>query len=258
MILAIDVGNTNVVIGCVEEGKVYKTVRIRTEHNSTTAEYAIKLKSLLEVFEIDPHSFEGAVMSSVVPTVSISISIAVKLITDLECLNVGPGVKTGMNLKIDDPSTVGCDLVVGGVAAIGCYSVPAIIMDLGTATTITLVDESRSFRGGAIIPGLRLSYAALASGTSLLPEISISAPGKVIATNTVDCMRSGAVYGTAAMIDGMIDRMEAEIGQKCTLIATGGLASAIIKNCSHEIIYDADLILKGLWIIYQKNRKQKN
>ena len=255
MILAVDVGNTNIVLGCIENGEILNIVRIRTETNSTSSEYAIKLKELLDIFEVDPKGFEGAILSSVVPPVNVQLSIAIKLITDVDCIIVGPGIKTGMNVKIDDPGTLGCDLVVGGVAAINYYGVPSIVIDMGTATTITMIDKDKAFRGGAIIPGIKLSLSALSSGTSLLPDISITPPEKVVSTNTVDCMRSGAVFGTASMLDGMIDRMEEEYGEKCTVIATGGLASSIVRQCRHDVICDNDLLLKGLWVLYQKNIK---
>ncbi len=252
MILGIDVGNTNIVIGCLEEGSVTNTVRLRTE-SGTAAEYAIKLRQLFDFLGIDSRSFEGAILSSVVPPVTDPLRQAVEWLTGVKCLQVGPGMKTGMNVRIDDPGTLGCDLVVGGVAAIAEYGVPVIVLDLGTATTITLVDENKCFRGGAILPGVKLSYTALASGTSLLPDISITPPKKCIATNTVDCMRSGAVFGTAATIDGMVDRMEAELGRPCKVVATGGLASSITPYCRREIICDDQLLLKGLWTLYQKN-----
>ena len=254
MILAVDVGNTNIVLGCIEEGHIVSTVRLHTDERKTSAEYAITLKELFDVFGIDFLAFEGAILSSVVPTVTEALSGAISRLTGVNCLVVGPGMKTGMNVRIDDPGTLGCDLVVGGVAAIAYYGTPAIVIDLGTATTITAIDKDNCFRGGAILPGVKLSYNALAAGTSLLPNIAIAPPKKCIATNTVDCMRSGAVYGSAAMIDGMIDRMERELGMPCHLIATGGLASSIVSCCTHEIVCDDDLLLKGLWHLYQKNR----
>lgn len=257
MIIAIDVGNTNIVLGCIENGTILNITRIRTESGATSAEYAIKIKELLDILGIDAKGFEGAVLSSVVPQVVEALQGAVKLVTGLDCLTVGPGMKTGLNIKIDDPSTLGPDLAVGAVAVISCYKTPAIVVDMGTATTITAVDATDSFIGGAILPGLSISYSALSAGTSLLPDISISAPPKAIGTNTVDCMRSGAVFGTAAMIDGMIDLMEKEIGEKCLVIATGGRAPEIIRYCRHDIIHDDDLLLKGLWSIYNRNRKNK-
>ena len=187
--------------------------------------------------------------------VSVWLRLAVESLIGKKPLIVAPGMKTGMNVRIDDPSTMAGDLVVGSVAAIACYGAPLIVIDMGTATTMVLIDNEGSYRGGAIIPGIKLSYGALSSGTSLLPDIAILPPKKVIATNTVDSMRSGAVYGTAAMLDGMIDRMEKEIGYPCTVVATGGLARTVVQNCSRDIIYDADLLLKGLWVLYDRNRK---
>ena len=254
MILGIDVGNTNIVLGCIEDGVITNTVRIRTEAGQTAAEYGIKLKQLLDFFGIDSKGFEGAILSSVVPPVTNPLKQAVEWLTGVKCLLVGPGIKTGMNVRIDDPGTLGCDLVVGGVAAIHEYGAPVIVMDLGTATTITLIDEQCAFRGGAILPGVKLGYRALAAGTSLLPDISITPPNKCIATNTVDCMRSGAVFGTAAMIDGMVERMETELGRPCAIVATGGIAKHIVPYCRREIICDNELLLKGLWVLWQKNR----
>ena len=253
MILAVDVGNTNIVIGCLEQGEIKNTVRVRTEPGRTAAEYGIELMQLFDFFGIERRGFEGAILSSVVPPVNEPLRQAIEMLTGVKCLIVGPGMKTGMNVRIDDPGTLGCDLVVGGVAAIAEYGAPVIVLDLGTATTITLIDENKCFRGGAILPGIKLSYAALAAGTSLLPDISITPPKKCIVTNTVDCMRSGAVFGTAATIDGMVDRMEAELGLPCKVVATGGLASKITPYCRREVVCDDHLLLKGLWVLYQKN-----
>ena len=254
MILAIDVGNTNIVLGSIDEGKIVNVVRIHTDTRETEAEYTIKLKEIFYAYDMKPDSFEGAILSSVVPPVTGPLVGAVRTLTGLECKVVGPGMKTGMNIRIDDPGTVAGDLIVGGVAAIHYYGAPLIVLDLGTATTATVIDADNCFRGGAILPGVKLSYSALAAGTSLLPEISITAPKKCIATNTVDCMRSGAVFGTAAMIDGLIDRMEAELGTPCRIVATGGLASGIMPFCRHEIVCDDDLLLRGMWYLYEKNK----
>lgn len=255
MILAIDVGNTNIVLGMIENGEILNVVRIHTDLRETGTEYAIKLRQVTDFYGIDLKSFEGAIISSVVPPVTESLRLAVESLIGKKPLIVGPGMRTGMNVRIDDPSTMAGDLVVGSVAAIACYGAPLIVIDMGTATTMVLIDNEGSYRGGAIIPGIKLSYGALSSGTSLLPDIAILPPKKVIATNTVDSMRSGAVYGTAAMLDGMIDRMEKEIGYPCTVVATGGLARTVVQNCSRDIIYDADLLLKGLWVLYDRNRK---
>ena len=255
MILAIDVGNTHIVLGCIENGEILNIVRIRTDPHETTTEYAIKLKDIMELYDIDPKGLEGAIISSVVPQVTQVMTEAVKKLTGQDCMVVGPGMRTGLNIRIDDPGTLAPDILVGSVAAMEYYGVPSIIMDLGTATTIVAVDEKRCYRGGAILPGVKLSYEALAAGTSLLPDIYIVPPEKVIGTNTVDAMRSGAVYSTAGALDGMIERMEEELGQRCALVATGGLASSITPFCRHEISCDDNLLLKGLWILYNKNRK---
>ena len=255
MILAIDVGNSNIVLGCIDEGKILNTVSIQTNDGCSAVEYAIKLKDILALYDIDPKGFDGAIMSSVVPQLTGALQEAVRILTGVKCLVVGPGMKTGMNVRIDDPGTLAGDLVVGSVAATNYYGTPCIVLDMGTATTMVVIDQKGSYIGGAILAGVKLSLNALASGTSLLPDISISAPKKCIATNTVDSMRSGAVYGTAAMIDGMVERMEAELGMECRIIATGGLARFITPLCKREIICDDDLLLKGLWFLYQKNKK---
>ena len=255
MILAIDVGNTNIVLGCIENGEIRNILRVHTNLQATAAEYAISLGQLLQFYQVDPKGFEGTILSSVVPPVTDALKVAVKQLTGYDCMVVGPGMKTGLNLRIDDPGTLAGDLLVGAVAAMNCYGYPAIVMDLGTATTMTVIDRDGCFRGGAILPGVKLGYAALAAGTSLLPDISITPPAKAVATNTVDCMRSGAVFGTAAILDGLAERMEEELGYPCRLIATGGLSASIVPYCRKQIVYDDDLLLKGLWILWEKNRK---
>ena len=209
MILAIDVGNTNIVLGCIDEGKIVSVVRIHTDTRETEAEYTIKLKEIIYAYGMDLKAIDGAILSSVVPPVTEAMRRAVRQLTGLECMIVGPGMKTGMNIRIDDPGTVAGDLIVGGVAAMHFYGTPVIVLDLGTATTATVIDDKGSFRGGAIMPGVKLSYAALAAGTSLLPEISITPPKKCIATNTVDCMKSGIIYSTASAVDGITARIHA-------------------------------------------------
>lgn len=254
MILAVDAGNTNIVLGCIEDGKILNTFRIRTDLQETDIEYAIKLREIFDLAGIDISQIGGAILSSVVPPLNEAITKAIKLVTGEDCMIVGPGMKTGLNVCIDDPGTLAADLAVGSVAAMHYYGAPCIIIDMGTATTVTAVDSKSRFRGGVIYPGIRISYSALSSGTSLLPQISITPPPKAVGTNTVDCMRSGAVFGTAAMLDGLISRFEAELGEKCTVVATGGLASSVVEYCEHEITCDDDLLLKGLWHLYNKNK----
>lgn len=257
MILTIDVGNTNVVLGCVEDGVVVSRSRLATNTSDLPNDYAMKMRQSFAFDSIDYHEFEGAILSSVVPQVNRAIRSAVRKLTGLECIIVGAGIKTGVNVKIDDPGTLAGDLITGTVGALSMYKPPIIIVDMGTATTIVAVDKDGAYIGGAIVPGVNLSFEALSQGTSLLPNISIEAPRKCIATNTVDSMKSGAVFGTAAMVDGMIDRMEEELGQSATVVATGGLSGGIIPYCKHEIKHEPDLLLKGLAILYQKNAKQK-
>jgi type III pantothenate kinase len=168
---------------------------------------------------------------------------------------VGPGMRTGLNLRIDEPASVASDLVVGSVAAVMYYGAPVIVVSMRTATTLVVTDAGGAFRGGAILPGVKLGYGALAEGTSLLPEIAVLPVKKVIGANTVDAMRAGALYGTAAMLDGMLERMEAELGCACTVVATGGLAREVVPCCKRaDIIVDPDLMLKGLWVLYKKNK----
>ena len=258
MILTIDVGNTNVVLGCVENGQVIRTTRISTNRNDLANDYALKIRQCFELDGIDTTDIEGAIMSSVVPPVTEAIKGAIKKLLGINCLVVGAGVKTGLDIKIDDPGTAGCDLITGSVGALAKYKPPLIIIDMGTATTVIAVDKNSAFRGGAILPGVKLSYSALSSGASLLPVISIKeAPKKVISTNTVDCMKSGAIFGTAAMVDGMIERMEEELGEPVTAVATGGIAGHIIPYCKRKIEYEPNLLLHGLEIIYKKNKKRK-
>lgn len=257
MILTIDVGNTNVVLGCVEDGVVVSRSRLATNTSDLPNDYAMKMRQSFAFDSIDYHEFEGAILSSVVPQVNRAIRSAVRKLTGLECIIVGAGIKTGVNVKIDDPGTLAGDLITGTVGALSMYKPPIIIVDMGTATTIVAVDKDGAYIGGAIVPGVNLSFEALSQGTSLLPNISIEAPRKCIATNTVDSMKSGAVFGTAAMIDGMIDRMEEELGQSATVVATGGLSGGIIPYCKHKIKHEPDLLLKGLAILYQKNAKPK-
>ncbi|MEG1873101.1 MAG: type III pantothenate kinase, partial [Ruthenibacterium sp.] len=166
---------------------------------------------------------------------------------------IGPGIKTGLNILIDNPAQLGSDLVVDAVAAIHAYEKPLIIIDMGTATTFSVVDQKGNYLGGVICSGLKISLDALTARTSQLQSIGLEPPKSVIGCNTVDCMKSGAIYGGASMLDGMIDRIQEEMGQKAIVVATGGLGKFVVPYCKHPIIYDDALLLKGLWLIYKKN-----
>ncbi len=254
MILAIDIGNTNIVIGCIDAKKTYFVERISTNVNQTSLEYAITFKNILELYHIQPRGLEGAIISSVVPNISNTVRLSVEKIIGKSCLLVGPGLKTGLNILMDNPATVGSDLVVTAVAGIHEYPAPFLVIDMGTATTITCVDKNHNYIGGAIIPGVRVSLESLAQRAAQLHNISLETPRHAIGKNTIECMRSGIVLGNASMLDGMIDRFAEELGEVPTVISTGGLAKTIIPHCRHKIINDEGLLLKGLWIIYSKNQ----
>ncbi|MEL4105568.1 type III pantothenate kinase [Oscillospiraceae bacterium WX1] len=256
MLLAIDVGNSNIVIGCIDGGEISHVFRMLTDISRTECEYAVGIKNILEFEGIRCDGFHGAIISSVVPPLLPVLKTAVKSLTGLDALVVGAGVKTGMNILIDNPAQLGSDLVADGVAAIATYRLPVIVFDMGTATTISVIDKNGSYIGGAIYPGVALSMNALSSGTSQLPKVPIEPPSRAVSGNTIDCMKSGAIFGTASMIDGMIDRIEAELSMKATVVATGGLSARIIPYCRHEIIHDENLLLRGLSIIYEKNKKK--
>lgn len=255
MLLAIDIGNTNLVIGCFRDDKILFKARIATDRTRTSDQYGVEIKNMLEAYGVDRSDIKDCIISSVVPPVFNSVRTGVVKIIGKQPMVVGPGLKTGLNIHVDVPSQVGSDRIVIAVAALAEYKAPLLLLDLGTATTIEAVEPDNVYMGGVIIPGVRVSLDALTSRAAQLPGISLDQPKQVIGKNTVDCMRSGMMYGTAAMIDGLVERMEEELGHRCTLIATGGLAQFIIPLCKREIILEKDLLLKGLNIIYKKNKK---
>ncbi len=255
MILAIDIGNSNIVIGGVKEDKILFEARLRTENTKTSDQYCMDLKILLDVYQVSIADIEGAIIASVVPQVLNSMQTAVKKLTGKQCLVVGPGLKTGLNIRIENPSQTGADLVVGCVAALREHKPPMIVIDMGTATTMVVLDETGALIGGSISPGIKISMDALTDRTALLPGLQLDQPKKAIGRNTIDCMRSGIMMGSACMLDGMIARMEEELGQKTTVIATGGISKFVLSLCKREIIYDKDLLIKGLVALYRENVK---
>lgn len=256
MILAIDVGNTNIVIGCLEGERVLFSERISTQAQSTPLEYTVMFKTLLELYHVEMRELTGVILSSVVPPVTQTLKKAIKNLTGLTPMVVGPGIKTGVNIVIDNPAQLGADLIVNAVAGVKEYGYPLIMIDMGTATTISVVDAKRNYIGGVIMPGVNISLNALVSGTAQLPKIGIEAPKKVIGTNTADCMKSGIVFAQASALDGMIDRMEEELGYPCSVVATGGLSGSIVPYCRHRIALDDALTLKGLGLIYYRNAEE--
>lgn len=256
MILGIDIGNTNIVIGCIDQEKIHFVGRVSTDSNRTETQYSIDINNIFRLFKVDKKIITGSIISSVVPQLTSILKMAIEAATGIVPLIVGPGVKTGLNILIDNPAQLGSDLVVDAVAAISQYKTPLVIIDMGTATTISVIDEKSSYRGGLILPGVRISQDALSSRTSQLPYINLVAPKKVIGVNTIECMESGVIFGNSSMIDGIIERIEEEIGKKVTVVATGGLSKKIVPFCKSKIICDDDLLLKGLFIIYEKNKQK--
>lgn len=252
MILAIDIGNTHIVAGGVEEDRVLFSERLTTGSH-TELEYVMSFKALLELYGCSVDDVEGSVIASVVPKETAVVRAAVEKLTGKKALLVGPGVKTGLNIVTDNPAQVGADMIVSAVAGLKYYGAPLVIIDMGTATTFSVLDRNSRFVGTVIMPGARTSLDALASSTAQLPGIGLEAPKKVVGKNTVDSMKSGIVFGQAACIDGLLDRIEEETGFDVTAVATGGAAESIIGHCTRTIIYDNELTLKGLYIIYRRN-----
>ena len=254
MLLAIDIGNTNIVVGCIDKEKTYFIERLSTVRTKTELEYAVDLKTVVDIYHIRRTDIDGCIISSVVPQITNIVKLAAEKILQKEVMVLGPGVKTGLNIMMDNPGQLGADLVANAVAGIAEYPVPLAIIDMGTASTVSVVDEKKHYVGGMIYPGMGVSLDALTAHASQLSGISIEAPKRIIGKNTIDCMKSGMIYSNAAALDGIIDRIEEEMGQKVTVIATGGLAKKIVPYCKRKIILDEVLLLKGLLVIYEKNK----
>ena len=255
MILVVDIGNSNVVIGGVEGEKILFEARVRTEATKTSDEYCIDLKNILDIYNVDKASIEGSIIASVVPQVLNTFQTAIMKLTGKKALVVGPGLKTGLNIAIDNPSQTGADLVVGCVAALREHKPPMIVIDMGTATTMVVLDKNGALIGGSISPGVKISMDALTGGTALLPGLQLDQPKRAIGRNTTDCMRSGIMLGTACMLDGMIERMEEELGYQTKVIVTGGIAKFVVPMCRREMTYDKDLLVKGLAALYRENKR---
>lgn len=253
MILAVDIGNSNIVFGGVEGDSIVFESRIRTEITKTSDEYCIDLKILLDVNHVSADAVEGAIIASVVPQVLNAVKTAIRKLTGLQALVVGPGLKTGLKMRVENPNQTGADIVAGCVAALREHEPPLIVVDMGAATTLMVVDSSGTFVGGSISPGVKMSLDALTDRTALLPGLRLDKPGKTIGRNTDDAMRSGIMLGAAAMLDGMCSRMAAELGAPVTVIATGTMAKFVTPLCKIPIIYDRNLLLKGLAILFREN-----
>lgn len=254
MVLTIDIGNTNIVLGCFNGDKLILSSRLFTDTNRTEDQYAIEVRDIFNLNRISAEDIKGCIISSVVPKLSSVLKRAIEKYVKCKILTVSAGIKTGLNIKAENPAAVGSDFVCGAVGAMVKYKLPCVVIDMGTATKIFAVDESGSFIGGSILPGVIISLEALGSKTAQLPIIGLDgAEPNLITTDTVESMRSGILYGNAGMVDGMIERYAAQFKTKPTFIATGGIAPSIVKYCKSDIVLDDTIVLDGLYAIYKKN-----
>lgn len=255
MLLVLDMGNTNITLGVFKGEQLLFEGRLATVRERTGDEYAVLLRQLLQLHSLPLDAFNGAVIGSVVPSLDAAMDRAVQSVIGCKPLFVGPGIRTGLSIRIDDPAQLGADLLVGAVAALSRYGAPCAVWDLGTATTVSVIDKEGNFLGGAILPGVFTSYNALSDRASLLPHIRLQAPKQVIGRNSADCMRSGAVFGTACIVDGMTQRIEQQLGYPVTTVITGGLGREIAAQCTRPNTYDEGLLLQGLRLIWEKNAR---
>ena len=253
MVLTIDIGNTNINLGLFQGDMLQMGVRLATERQKTEDQFAASFFQLFQMHNVEPKEIAGTIISSVVPEITSSVKHAIERLTAKKVLVLSPGVKTGLNILIDNPAQLGADLAAGAFGASAYYALPAFVVDLGTATKIYAIDE-KGFRGCMIAPGVAISLKALTDTSSLLPTISLEPPKKACGTNSIESMQSGVILGTAATIDGLLDRFATELGAPKTILSTGGLSAFITPVCRHEITYDSDLVLKGLKKIYDKNQ----
>ncbi|MGD6778025.1 type III pantothenate kinase [Sutcliffiella horikoshii] len=256
MLFVLDVGNTNTVIGVYDGEELKHHWRVETSRNKTEDEFGMIFKSLLEHVGLSFKDFEGIIISSVVPPIMFSLERMCQKYFHLKPLIVGPGIKTGLNIKYENPREVGADRIVNAVAGIHLYGSPLVIVDFGTATTYCYINEDKQYMGGAIAPGISISTEALYSRASKLPRIEIARPDGVIGKNTVSAMQAGILFGYVGQVEGIVNRMKKQSDVTPKVIATGGLA-ALIGNESDVIdIVDPFLTLKGLHLIYMKNTKE--
>jgi type III pantothenate kinase len=256
MTLAVDIGNTNIVIGGFVQNEFQFIERISTNRQATTLEFSVSIRTILQLHDVDASAIDGAILSSVVPSLTTVLSHAVQKTVQVTPLVVSPGIKTGLSICVDHPEQVGSDRVVDAVAAAAAYPLPVLVIDMGTATTCSVIDAQHRFLGGIIMAGMQTSLDALVTRTSQLPKISFDPPKQMIGTNTIDCIKSGLLYGTASCLDGIITRTEEALGTPVTTVITGGLAHLVLPYCKQTLHYDPDLLLNGLILLYQANRKQ--
>ncbi len=254
MVLAIDIGNTNICLGCYEDETLLLTSRLFTDTSRTEDQYAIELRDIFSLYGFANRAVDGCIIGSVVPKLTTVLKAAVEKYLRCRVVTVSPGIKTGLNLRAENPAGIGADFVCGAVGAMAKYSLPCVVFDLGTATKIYAIDHTGSFIGGSILPGVMISLEALASRTAQLPAIGLDGQDPpLISTITVESMRSGLLYGTASMMDGMARRYAESFDTPPAVVATGGISPAVVKHCREKVILDSDLVLDGLYLIYKKN-----
>jgi type III pantothenate kinase len=253
MILVVDVGNTNIVLGVYDKEKLAHHWRLYTDKQKTEDEFGMLIKGLFREEGLVPQDMKGIIISSVVPQLMLSLENMCHKYFNIEPMVVGPGIKTGLSIHYDNPREVGSDRIVNAVAALEAYTPPLVIVDFGTATTFCYVDEKGRYMGGAIAPGIQISTHALYANASKLPRIELKVPERVVGKNTVSAMQSGILFGYSGLVDSIITRMKQQSKIKPTVIATGGLAELICGEAKQVDIIDPFLTLKGLYSIYHKN-----
>ena len=253
MLIAIDVGNTQTVMGLYDGTELVDSWRLSTVRDRTADEYRLFFAGLLRQDGYRLDEVHGVALSSVVPSAKAAMIQVAEDMIEGPLVVVGPGVKTGMPIHIDNPHEVGADRVVNAVAALHRYGTPVVAVDFGTSTNLDAVDASGAYVGGAIAPGLEVSLNALISATAALRRVDLTPPRAAIGKSTVEAIQSGLLYGHAGLVDGLVDRLVAELGGKVAVVATGGLAPTIVPHCRSVEIVDANLTLDGLRMIYEMN-----
>jgi len=256
VIVTIDIGNASIVVCCVENGERLTRFSLAADKNRTADEYTALMDLLARAKGVELSAAAGAIIASVVPQLTEITAQAVEQCTGKRPLILGPGVRSGLNIRMDSPTELGSDLVAAAVSAAERYPLPCILIDMGTATAVGVIDGKGAYIGGMICPGIAISQNSLARSASQLPDVSLGQPRRVIGKNTRDSMQSGLIYGAAAMLDGVIQRIEGELGEQArTVVATGEKAGVILKHCTRgDIVLDDDLVMHGLWKIWCRNR----
>ncbi|MFV0382308.1 MAG: type III pantothenate kinase [Breznakia sp.] len=256
MLVTIDIGNTNITLALFKQDKLIATYRLTTKLQRTSDEYGFVLVNFLQSENLYIEEIDDVIVASVVPKIMHSFNNALRKYLKKEPITIGPGIKTGISIKIDNPRSLGADRIVDAAGAHYLYGDELIVIDFGTATTFDVVNAKGEFVGGVTSPGLEISAQALSKETAKLPEVAIQVPNKAIATNTIDSMQAGIFYGYLGHTEYIIQKLKAEIAKPTKVIATGGLGRIIAENTSLIDVYDPDLAFKGLHIIYQKNKKR--